>query len=251
MAKNNVMTHLIAGYPSMEESRKIALAMIAGGSAYLEVQFPFSDPIADGPLIQGACTEAINNGFTQEQGFSLISELSKESDIPVFIMTYANLVMAAGVESFVKKSRKAGAAGLIIPDLPFDYDDGLYEICKKENITVIPVIVQGISKERLEKILALNLEYLYAAIRKGITGQKSAIDSETIDFLNKISQSGSKVLAGFGIREREQVDLLVLHSHCAVIGSALVNNIKNSIERKSNIAENVKNFVSTLCQDKI
>jgi len=251
MAKNNVMTHLVAGYPTMEASKDIAMAMVAGGSAYLEIQFPFSDPIADGPLIQGACTEAISNGFTQDQGFEMIKEISRKTDIPVFLMTYANLVMASGVKNFVKKACTAGVAGLIIPDLPFDYDEDLYPICRDMNMTVIPVLVQGISDKRLEKIKALRPDFIYAAIRKGITGKKSSIDKSTISFLNKISHSGIKILAGFGIREKDQVDLLSTHVHCAVIGSALVEIIKNSIEKKKDIAAEVEKFVSSLCQDSV
>ncbi|MBI9099869.1 MAG: tryptophan synthase subunit alpha [Spirochaetaceae bacterium] len=246
MAKKKLMTHLVAGYPTLEESEKIALAMVSGGSAYLEIQFPFSDPIADGPLIQGACTEAISSGFTQDQGFSLIERLAEKTDVPLFIMTYANLVMAMGIQSFVQRSKDSGAAGLIIPDLPYDYDEGLYKICSEMNMPVIPVLVQGIADDRLDKILKLEPEYIYAAIRKGITGQKSSIDKSTIDFLDKISRSGIKVLAGFGIRERDQVNLLSPHIHSSVIGSALVEIIKNSIESEEDCSENVRKFVLDL-----
>jgi tryptophan synthase alpha chain len=246
MAKYNLMTHLVAGYPTMAESKKAAFAMAAGGSSYLEVQFPFSDPIADGPLIQGACTEAIDGGFTLNQGFDLIKELSDELDIPVFIMTYANLVIATGIEAFVEKAIRAGAAALIIPDLPYDYDEGLYEAGRKHSMPVVPVVIPGISENRLKSIMDMKPDYIYTAIRKGITGAKSAIDESTIMFLNSLSGSGIKILAGFGIRDRDQVELLAPHVHSVVVGSARGENIKKDSENRTDIAGDIKEFFSNL-----
>lgn len=236
--KNTIMTHLVAGYPDLESSKKAAIAMVEGGASYLEVQFPFSDPIADGPLIQGACTEALEKGFTTKKGFDFIKSLV-EQNIPVFLMTYANLLMAEGVESFVKKAVQSGAAGLIIPDLPYDYDEGLYRAGRNAGIPVVPVVISGMDEKRLEDILAVNPAFIYTAIRKGITGAKSIIGEDTIVFLDRLSQSGTKVLAGFGIREKEQVDLLKPHVHGSVVGSALVDIIGRN-------PQGVQPFVSSL-----
>lgn len=240
MAEKRLMTHLVAGYPTMDESEKTAHAMVEGGASFLEVQFPFSDPIADGPLIQGACTESLEKGFTVEMGFLFVKKLSSEVDIPVFLMTYANLVLAAGVENFVKRAVESGASGLIIPDLPYDYDEGLYHMGRKYEIPIVPVVIPGIDSRRLEKILDSKPSYIYAAIRKGITGAKSSIDDSTIKFLSSLTYSGSRVLAGFGIREKDQVDLLSPHVHCCVIGSALVEVIQKGGD--------VKGFVASLHQ---
>lgn len=247
MGKNTVMTHLVAGYPTMEVSKKIALAMAGGGAGLLEIQFPFSDPIADGPAIQEACSKAISGGFTTDSGFRMISDITSQISAPIFLMTYANLAAAAGIRNFVKRAASAGVSGLIIPDLPFDYDEGLYSICRDCSISSVPVVVQGISESRLKKIVELDTEYIYAAVRKGITGEKSSIDKDTIDFLNTISRSGTKVLAGFGIREKEQVDQLSPFIHGVVVGSALVQRIKSCREEGTDIVENVRSFVSSLC----
>lgn len=246
MADNRLMTHLVAGYPTMDESEKAALAMAGGGASYLEVQFPFSDPIADGPLIQGACTEAIEKGFTVEKGFEFVKKVVKEVDIPVFLMTYANLVLAAGVETFVKKAIEVGVSGLIIPDLPYDYDEGLYDLGRQYNIPVVPVVIPGIDSGRLGQIMDSKPLYIYTAIRKGITGAKSSIDESTVEFLSSLSHSGSKILAGFGIREKAQVDLLSPHIHCSVIGSALVEIIKKGFDENRDFTGDVKEFVASL-----
>ncbi len=240
MTKNRVMTHLVAGYPTMDKSEEAALAMVRGGASFLEIQFPFSDPVADGPLIQAACSKAIENGFNLDNGFSMVKKLTGEIDIPVFIMTYANIAVAAGIDNFVKRSKAAGAAGLIIPDLPFDYDEGLFSAGEKYGISVVPVMVPSISDFRLKKIISMEPDFIYSAIRKGITGSTSSIDHNTISFLDKISSKGIRILGGFGIREKKQIQLLSTHIYCAVVGSALVEVIKSGGD--------VEGFVHTLTE---
>ncbi len=219
------MCHLIAGYPGMEESYSIARTIAEAGSAYIEVQFPFSDPSADGPVIQAACTKAIENGFTVKKGFELIKRISGEFDAPVFIMSYSTIACRHGIESFIEKSKEAGAAGLIIPDLLPPDDEGLYEKAEKAGMPVMPVFPVSVLPERLEIIKKLKAEYMYVALRRGITGQKTEISKDQIDFLNGLKDTGAKILAGFGISEKEQVDAIMPHVDAAIIGSALVRTI--------------------------
>jgi len=244
--RNIIMTHLVAGYPDLEASRRAALAMARGGASYLEVQFPFSDPIADGPLIQGACTDALNRGFSTEKGFEFVATLAGQTEVPVFLMTYGNLLMAPGVGDFVARAADSGAAGLIIPDLPYDYDEGLYEAGRKAGLPIVPVVIPGIDETRLVKILSMKPDYIYTAVRKGITGSRTTIDGEAVAFLDKLSRSGAKVLAGFGIREKEQIDLLAAHVHGSVVGSALVEIIGRCAEEDRDCAVDVKAFVESL-----
>jgi tryptophan synthase alpha chain len=221
-----IMSHLVAYYPDAEGSMKIARALIKGGAAFLEVQFPFSDPTADGPVIQAACGGALESGFTVDKGFGLVKQIAAESSIPVFIMSYCNLVYTRGIETFLKQTREAGAAGLIVPDLPFDRDEGLYAQAKSLGLEVIPVVAPNTEPERLKKIAGLGTTYLYAALRKGITGAFSAIGEENIDFLRAAKSLGFKVLAGFGISTREQLEILCPEVHAAIIGSAFVREIQ-------------------------
>ena len=223
--KNRLMCHLIAGYPGMEESYKIARTMAEAGSAYIEVQFPFSDPSADGPVIQAACTKAIEKGFTVKKGFELIKRISSEFDTPVFIMSYSTIACRNGIESFIKRSKKAGAAGLIIPDLLPPDDEGLYKTAEEAGLPVMPVFPVSILPERLEIIKNLKAEYIYVALRRGITGRKTLISKDQIDFLDNLKNTGAKILAGFGISDRDQVDAVVPHVDAAIIGSALVRTI--------------------------
>ena len=228
--KIKLMTHMIAGYPDKDTDYDIAKALIDGGASSLEVQFPFSDPSADGPLIEKASSDAIEKGFRVDDGFSLVKRIKKYSDVPVFIMTYASIAYAKGIRDFAEKSSLCGAAGLIIPDLPFDSDEGLFSIAEENNLAPVPVVVPGIKKERLEKILALGTDYIYAAMRSGITGKETSLDDSNIKYLELIRAMGKKgliIMAGFGIRRKEQIKMLENYADCAIVGSGIVEKINS------------------------
>lgn len=220
-----IMAHLVAGFPDREGSLAIARTLIDGGCDYLEVQFPFSDPTADGPWIQRACDLALRAGFRLEEGFRLAGEIARLSPVPVFLMSYANPLVVRGVEAFVDEARRAGAAGLIVPDLPVDADEGLYAHGRAAGLHVVPVVVPGMREQRLRRIAAADTAYLYAALRPGITGAYTRIGEDNLTFLGALAPLGRRVLAGFGVSGREQVQALAPHVHAVVVGSAFVREI--------------------------
>jgi tryptophan synthase alpha chain len=227
--KHRLMTHLVAHYPDGPRSLDVASAMIDGGASYLEIQFPFSDPTADGPAIQGACTQALKQGFSIEGGFELVRQVRGMSEIPLFIMCYANTLFYSGVRAFVDRCAGAGVQGLIVPDLPFDYDEGLYGLCIEQGMDAMPVVAPTITPGRLKTILGTGPRFLYTALRKGITGEGTEIGADNIGFLEEIRKSSVKysprILAGFGIYCREQIDLLAPHVHATIVGSAFIREI--------------------------
>lgn len=243
MEKYKLMAHLVAMYPNKKIALAVADSLIKGGASFLEIQFPFSDPSADGPIIQTACAKTIENGFKVEEGFSFIKDIkNKYADIPVFIMTYASIAYKTGIENFANMAKKSGADGLIIPDLPFDSDEGLNEACKKNGIASVPVAALSMTEDRLSKLIALKREYIYAALRLGITGSKTSIDKKTIDFLEKLKES--KVLGGFGIRTNEQVWELSKYVYSAVAGSVFVEIItKVCFEKGYDIKKDEENII--------
>ena len=228
MSANSIMTHLIAFYPDEEGSYAAARGLIDGGAAYIELQFPFSDPSADGPVIQEACGKALAAGFNLDAGFALAARIAAYAPVPLFIMSYANPVITLGVDVFVDRAKKAGAAGLIVPDLVPGADEGLYAAGRSASLPIVPVVVPTISSDRLAEIVALDEEYLYAALRKGITGKETSIDAPTLEFLRSCSATRMKVFAGFGIRNPSQIEALAGHVTAPVIGSALVEVISHS-----------------------
>lgn len=227
-----LMAHMIPYFPDAEISRQVALRMLDAGTKYLEVQFPFSDPSADGPVIEEACQKALQSGFKVEKGFEFVSSLMEESprlqsgDAELFVMTYASPVTIKGVESFVSRAAEAGVRGLIIPDLPPDSDEGLYDACRQQGIEVIPVLATSSRPDRVELAAKHNPRFIYCALRKGITGQDTVLGEENIAFIEKAGSSGAKIMAGFGISRPEQVAALQGHAHAAVVGSAFLRAMK-------------------------
>ncbi len=241
-----LMTHMVAHYPDKETGFEVGRALIDGGSSYLEIQFPFSDPTADGPAIQDACTRALEAGFRVRDGFELVRRLREYSNTPVFIMSYASVVVAGGVQEFLTHAKTAGAAGLIIPDLPLDGDEGLYAAGRTMSLDVVPVVVPTMRDARLQLVRDARPEFVYAALRTGITGVYTAIGEENLVFLQRLKSMGAKVLAGFGVREYSQVKALMPHVHAVVVGSALVSTITGNLEKPKCIADAVRRKVAEL-----
>lgn len=226
-----LMTHIVAFFPDRETSYRIAEAMIDEGSRFLEVQFPFSDPTGDGPLIEEACQAALRGGFTTDRGFAFLQELAanipalRKGRAEVFLMTYASILFARGVKRFVREARQAGVRGLIIPDLPLDSDEGLRVAADECGVHMVPVLASNARPERIRLVLDGEFEYIYCALRPGITGVRTALGEENIAFLGRVGAGGAKILAGFGIVERSQIEALSGHAHAAVIGSAFLRSL--------------------------
>ncbi len=231
----NVVTHFIAGYPDYESSLNTAIGLAGGGAFALEMQIPYSDPSADGPVIESACRTSIEAGFRVNDAFCLLEEIRKYTDIAVYLMSYSGIVFNMGVGKFVRKAAISGAAGLIIPDLVSGADEGLYKYGRSIGLPVVPVIVPGISDARLLEILAENQEWIYLALRSGITGSTTRLDSRNLGFLKKLKSHGVKVMAGFGIRSPGQVSTLMQHCDAAIAGSFIVNELGKAKEEGRSI----------------
>lgn len=228
----NIVAHFIAGYPDLKRSIEVARGLIAGGASALEMQIPFSDPNADGPVIEEACLKALESGFSVADAFSLVRDIRTESDIPVFVMSYAGLLAAPGIENFIKMALEAGATGLIVPDLVPGDDEGLYEKAWELGCPAVPVLIPWVTDERLEEILAVPSEWIYVALRRGITGSYTEIGEEQSIILSKLrkkqSSGGPRIMAGFGIQNARQVQSVMGMADAAIVGSALVKAISHA-----------------------
>ncbi len=219
-----LMSHLVAGFPDAETSVAVADALVRGGTSILEVQLAFSDPSADGPAIQTASTVALEKGFSTRKGLEIVKRIrERHPETPIYVMTYGSLAFTPGVENFVVACKEAGASACIVPDLPFDGDEGLTEACRKHGLENIPVAAPSMRRERLDALASRGFEYVYAALRAGTTGSETTIDRATLDFIDAVGARGSKVLGGFGIRNGEQSRVLCRHVHAVVAGSVFVN----------------------------
>lgn len=232
MSKIKLMSHLVAGYPTDELSFTAAHALVDGGADILEIQLPFSDPSADGPAIQGACTEVLKRGYRTVDGLAFIERLHKSfPQVKIYLMSYGSLVYTPGVENFCKRAAAAGVRGMIIPDLPFDHDEGLTAACRANGMENIPVAAPSMSPARLDQLARAGFPYIYAALRTGITGTDTTIDDNTRRFLKAVAAGGSKIYGGFGISSGAQARALADQVEAIVAGSVFVRLIT---ENKNN-----------------
>ncbi len=227
--KPQLMGHIIAGYPSFESSLYAALGICQAGASYLEVQFPFSDPNADGSVIEEACNKSIAQGFKVAQGFKLLHTLSQhinqdnKQPTRLIIMTYANLIFHYGIEAFIKEAKKCGVWGIIAPDLPIESDESLRILAKKHHIRIISLIAPKVSISRIKKIAKISDEIVYVVARAGITGEKTHIDKALFEWIRLIQKHCKKPIAlGFGINSYEQVAALKDKVDIIVAGSYFV-----------------------------
>ena len=249
MSKFNLMSHLVAGYPTDEIAFTAARALVAGGADILEIQLPFSDPSADGPAIQGACTKVLQRGYRTADGLAFIEKLHKEfPQVKIYLMSYGSLVYTPGVENFCKRAAQAGVTGMIIPDLPFDYDEGLTAACRANGMENIPVAAPSMSPERLHKLAHAGFPYIYAALRTGITGTNTTIDKSTLDFLEKVKEGGSKVYGGFGISNGEQAKAIASTVEAIVAGSIFVRIIAENKDNIKKLAAEIEAKAKELSQ---
>ena len=230
-----LMAHLVAGYPDASGCRAAARGLVEGGAAYLEVQIPFSDPSADGSAIREACSLALDNGWSVKETFELVSELRDAyPSVPVFLMSYASLVVTPGAAVFADAAARAGASGLIVPDLPFDADEGLSEACAAvsagSGLCSVPVAAPSMRPDRLAAMASLGRPFLYAALRSGITGAATEIGEDTTAFLAAAGKGGSNLLGGFGIRSGAQARAVAARVHAVVAGSVFVDAIAAAVE---------------------
>lgn len=226
-----LMTHVIVGYPTLAKTEELVLAMVEEGVDMIELQLPFSDPVADGPTILKASQVALDNGTKISDAFDLAKSLrNKGVEIPLLFMTYANVVYSQGIQEFIDRSHDVGIDGFILPDFPFDTPEGkfAFECAQKNNQEMIPLYAPTMSEERFQFLSGFSENLLYAVSRTGVTGTKG-VSADLEGYLAKIrkyiKKSGGKnssIALGFGIQSKEQVQDLYGKTEMAVIGSHIV-----------------------------
>ena len=217
-----LMPYLMGGFPDMATSRAIGEAYADGGADLVELGVPFSDPLADGPVIHAAGVEALRAGATVEQILELGTALAAR--VPVVLMSYANIVYARGFEGFARLLREHGISGLIVPDLPLEEAPELRAACDAEGIALVPLVAPTTPPERLARIGELARGFLYAVSLVGTTGERGALDAGLDDFLRRAAEASDvPVAVGFGIGTPEQAAAAVEAGAAGVIvGSRLV-----------------------------
>lgn len=221
-----LMTHVVAGYPNLDINADLIRLMARRGVKLVEIQIPFTDPLADGPTIMRANQAALDQGVTPRHCFELCTALSKElPDVAFMFMTYGNIPFAMGMDNFLNNAAASGASGVILPDLPWDESDGDYaEAARKQGLHPIMVISPDTEGPRLDTVLSRASGLLYTTLKVGITGAGATVDQAGVDYVRGLKKkAGLPIAAGFGISSPEHVAMLSGLADVAVVGSHIIN----------------------------
>ena len=230
---------LTAGYPSLVYSKNIFKKILDAKVDFIEIGLPFSDPMADGPLIQHSSQIAIEQNTSVEECFKLVKEIRKiNNDIPIILMGYYNPIHYYGNLKFIKKAVLSGIDGLIIVDLPMEEDEEFYNLSYKNNLPLIRLVTPTTDEERLKKILKNANGFVYYVSVTGITGTKSASVNDVKNKIKVIKKiTNLPVIAGFGIKNSVDAKKMSSISDGIVIGSSLVNKIEEVYKKKNGLNE--------------
>ena len=238
------ITYLTAGLPNMEATAAIVKAQEEAGTDIIEIGVPFSDPIADGPVIQQASYEAIQAGANLKKSFELIAGLRADGvKLPIVFMLYYNTVLHYGLENFVKKCQKIGVDGLIIPDLPLEEQGPIKQYLTGDE-TILIQLVSPVSAGRIGEIVKSARGFIYCVSSMGVTGQSGSFHKEILGYLSDVKkQSPVPVMMGFGITEAKDVAPMKDVIDGAIVGSAIVKIIaKYGKDAPTYVGEYVKSM---------
>ena len=217
--------YFTAGYPALDDTRRVLAALQAQGIDLVEIGIPFSDPMADGPMIQQSNTQALHNGMSQRLLFEQLKDLRQTIQIPVILMGYLNPVMQYGFEAFCRSCIETGVDGLIIPDLPFaDYLADYKDIADRHDLKIIMLISPETSEERIRQIDDHTSGFIYMVSSASTTGAQNRFSDTVQDYFQKIRSMNLKnpQLIGFGISNQETYQMALKNASGAIVGSKFI-----------------------------
>ncbi|MGN0592296.1 MAG: tryptophan synthase subunit alpha [Ruminococcus sp.] len=217
---------ITCGDPDLETTGKIVRAAAENGADLIELGIPFSDPTAEGPVIQGANIRALAGGVTTDKIFAFVKELRQDVTVPMVFMTYANVVFSYGAERFISTCREIGIDGIILPDLPFEEKDEFQPICQKYGVDLISLIAPT-SQQRIAMIAKEAEGFLYIVSSLGVTGVRSEITTDLSAIVSVVRENTDIPCAiGFGISTPEQAKKMAAVSDGTIVGSAIIRLIE-------------------------
>ncbi|MBW8350145.1 tryptophan synthase subunit alpha [Bacillus sp. IITD106] len=216
--------YIMAGDGGIENLKEQILFLEKSGATVVELGIPFSDPVADGPVIQEAGLRSLANGTTLEGVLESLLDWKEERQIPIVLMTYFNLIFSYGIERFAKRCEEVGVDGLIIPDLPFEEDEMVTPIFSKYELALIHLVAPTSPRNRIEQIAKKTEGFLYAVTVKGTTGVRNEYEDGLASYLKQLKEYSSvPVLAGFGVSSPEKVRELGEYCDGVIVGSKIVD----------------------------
>jgi len=236
---------LTAGDPTADATVEFVLSLAEAGADVIEIGVPFSDPIAEGPVIQEANIRALSNGMTTDGVFDIVAKVREKSDIPLCLMGYLNPVFHYGYDKFFERCKEVGVDGIIIADMPYEEKGEAEEVAEKYGIEIVSLIAPT-SEQRIQMIAKEAKGYIYLVSSMGVTGVRSEITTDVATIVSKIKEvTDTPVAIGFGISTPEQAKDMAAKSDGAIVGSAIVRKIA---EHGVNATEVITEYVRELAK---
>jgi tryptophan synthase alpha chain len=233
-----------AGYPQLNSTVEVITALQNNGADIIELGIPYSDPIADGPVIQQSNMQALQNGMSMPVLFQQLKDIRQHVQLPIVLMGYMNPVLQYGIEKFCADAASAGVDGIILPDLPmYEFETAYRGHFQKHDLKFIFLVTPQTSEERVRQIDALSSGFIYAVSSSSTTGNTKPIE-EQAGYFKKLKDMNlaNPVLVGFGIKDKQSFDAACAYSNGGIIGSAYINALKNT----NDIGLSTKEFINTL-----
>ena len=236
------MPYTVLGYPTPEASLQVVQTLVTAGADLLELGIPFSDPLADGPIIQAATQHALENGITLAKCINMVAELRDRGvGTPALLMGYVNPILAYGVPRFVADSAAAGVDGFIVPDLPPEEAEELETACQQHGLALVYLLAPTSSAERIALIAEKSRGFIYLVSLTGVTGARDTLPPDLTDFVKRVRATACKPLAvGFGIGTSQQARAVAQLAEGVIVGSALVQRAGESIDQVQMLATELR-----------
>ena len=220
------MPFITAGDPDLKVTSQLLMRLQSEGCHLVELGIPYSDPIADGPVIQASYTRALNNGVKLEQIFETMEGMKAELEIPIVMMVSYAIIYRYGLDGFLQKAVQSGVSGAIVPDMPFDEAEEFFRRCQSHDFSLIQLITPTTPRDRATQIAAQTTGFIYYVSVTGITGERTQLPDDLVDNLKWLrTQTDLPICVGFGISSPEQAELLKPHCDGIIVGSAIVRRL--------------------------
>jgi tryptophan synthase alpha chain len=241
---------LTAGDPDLDTTFQIVLAMAEAGADVIELGVPFSDPIADGPVIQRATDRALKGDVSMARILDMVERIREQSDVPLLLFSYYNPLLRFGLDRLTARAADAGVDGILASDLTVEESGPFVAASKKAGLNTVFLVAPTSSPDRISKIVNASTGFLYAVSRTGVTGAQTELPAELVEFIGRLrGHTGNPIAVGFGISTPEHVQAVWSEADGAVVGSAIVKTIEEAVEAGhsgKDIAARVGQFVAWL-----
>jgi tryptophan synthase alpha chain len=230
--KKAFIPYIMAGDPSLDDTKKIVLMFEECGADIVEIGVPFTDPLADGPTIQRASERALKNGVTLRKVIARVKDLRQQTQIPLVLMTYYNPIFKYGLELFIKDAKDSGVDGFIVPDLPPDEGRELIGLSKKAGLATIFLLAPTSTEERIKKVAVATSGFIYYVSITGITGSQLLLDGSIERSISNIRNITDKPIAvGFGVSAPDEAKIISRISDGVIVGSAIVKKVQENSDQ--------------------